>query len=162
MPIEAQIMLAQGAFFQNGAVGLIGVGLTVRPPEPQPVAVYALIYVSREERGRHDWRLEMTYADGTPFRLKSPVQGMPQDFVFESGDDVRGLDDERLTTPLTTGPLIVLPAFPLPRGREFLWRLWVDGETRDHWAAPFRTTPPEPLPHKPPRLRSLPQRQASG
>lgn len=149
-------MLGQVAFFQNGVLTLAGLGLTVRRPDPEPMAIYALIYVPRDQQGRHDWRLEMTYADGKPFRLKAPVEGMAQqDFVFENGDDVHGLDTPGLTTPLTTGPLITLPPFPLPRGREFLWRLWVDGETRDHWTARFRTTPPEPRPQKPRPLRSL-------
>jgi hypothetical protein len=155
MPIEAQIMLAQLAFFQSGAMGLAGLALTVRNPDPEPMAIYALIYIPRDQQGRHEWRLQMSYDDGRPFRLESPIEGAPQDFVFENGDDVFGLDDPGLTTPLTTGPLISLPPFPLPPGREFLWRLWVDGETRDGWAVAFRTTPPEPLPQRGRPLRSL-------
>ena len=142
MPIQANLTLAMAGGLQDGLVALFGLGVTVRPPEPQPMAVYALIFIPREEAGRHSWRIELTYASGKPVRLAKPIAGIPSDFVFENEADVHGLDDPTLTTPLTTGPLISLPPFPLPKGREYLWRLTVDGETRDEWTSRFRTSPP--------------------
>jgi hypothetical protein len=155
MPIETQIMLGQLALQQEGTFGVVGLGLTVRSPAPEPMAIYALIYIPRDQQGEHSWRLQMTFADGRAVRLAAPVEGVPDDFVFENSDDVRGLELPALTTPLTAGPLISLPPFPLPPGREFLWRLWVDGETREGWAAPFRTTPPDPLTQRGRPLRRL-------
>jgi len=157
MPIQAHLILATVATIDPniGMPILVGTGWTVRTPEPEPMAIQALIYVPREDQGRHSWRLEMTYADGTPVKLRKPVEGVPAEFVFEDHDNVRGLDDPKLTTPLTTGPLIALPPFPLPRGREYVWRLWVDGETRDSWIVPFRTTPPDSQPQTAHALRKL-------
>jgi hypothetical protein len=147
--------LALSGFAQDGTIVLAGVGWTVRPPEPQPAAVHALILVPREQAGRHYWRVELTYSNGEPVRLARPIPGIPTDFVFENEADVRGLDDPSLTTPLTTGPLISLPPFPLRRGSEYLWRLTVDGETRDAWTLPFRTSPPVAARQIAPRLRRL-------
>jgi hypothetical protein len=155
MPIQANLTLAVGGAIQNGLITLLGVGLTVRPPEPQPMAVHALIFIPRQEAGRHRWRVELIYASGDPVRLARPIPGIPPNFVFENEADVRGLDDPKLTTPLTTGPFISLPPFPLPKGREYLWRLTVDGETRDEWTSRFRTTPPVAQQQTGPRLRRL-------
>jgi hypothetical protein len=157
MPVQAHLILAMMAGLDEttGMPVLAGVGWTVRPPEPQPMAIQALIYVPRDEKGRHTWRLEMTYADGTPVKPRKSAEGVPTNFIFENEDDVTGIDASNLTTPLTTGPLIVLPPFPLPRGREYVWRLWVDGETKDSWTAPFRTTPPLPQPDSNPTLQGL-------
>ena len=68
---------------------------------------------------------------------------------FEAG----GLEGANLTTPLTVPLGVNLPPFALARGSEYRWRAYVDGETRDSWTLPFRTTPQkprvrEPLVHK--------------
>src|SRR5437660_9202604 len=109
MRIQAQMILALAAGVDpNGAPVLLGVGWTVRPPQPQPMAVQALIYVPREEAGRHRWRLAMTYADGEAVRLAKPVPGVPPDLVFEGEANIVGLDNPNLTIPLTGGPVIAL------------------------------------------------------
>jgi hypothetical protein len=144
MPIQAQLALGLTVLLADDqkSVAVAGIGWTVRQPEPEPIAVSITVYIPRDQAGIHRWRLELVYADGAPVRLDEPVVGIPDDFVFEGEQDVRGLDDPSLTTPLTLGFAIGLPPFPLPEGREFLWRLTVDGETRDGWTLPFRTTPP--------------------
>jgi hypothetical protein len=149
MPIQAQMMLGLVGGIQDAAderVGLmIGLGWTVRDPSAAPMAVSVIVYVPRTEMGHHTWRLQMTYADGEPFSLSEQVEGVPDDLTYEGDAEVIGLDDPSLTTALTMGVLIGLPPFPLPEGREYLWRLTVDGETRDEWVLPFRTSPPEAL-----------------
>jgi hypothetical protein len=139
------VLALTGGLAVDGQVILMGAGWTVRPPEPQPMAVYVLIYLPREEAGRHRWRLDLTYANGNPIRLSERVPGVPANLVWEGEGDVTGLDNPALTTPLTFGTLIALPPISLPRGREYVWRLTVDGESRDEWALPFRTTPPQAL-----------------
>jgi hypothetical protein len=155
MPVQAQMMLGLVGFVQDGGITMTGVGWTVRPPQAQPMAIYALIFIPREEAGRHRWRLQLTYVSGEPVRLARPIPGVPPDLVFEREVDVRGLDDPTLRTPLTMGPLLSLPPFPLPKAREYLWRLTVDGETRDAWTLPFRTTPPAAQQQTGQRLRRL-------
>lgn len=107
------------------------------------MAVYFVIYVPREQSGMHRWRLELTYANGDRLMLNDPVPGAPGDLVWEEESEVVGLSNPGLTTPLTVGALIALPPVSLPKGREYVWRLTVDDETRDGWVLPFRTTPPK-------------------
>ena len=150
MPIQAHMTLGLAVGLQDDGAGtlmpaLVGIGWTVREPTPEPMAVSAIIYVPRNEAGPHNWRLELTYVGGEPVTLDAAVPGVPENFVYESTEDMVGLDDPALTTPLTMGFAVGLPPFPLPEGREYLWRLTVDGETRDEWVLPFRTTPPAPL-----------------
>jgi hypothetical protein len=147
MPIEAQMVLAlTGGVGPDGQVVLVGTGWTVRPPDPQPMAVYFVVYLPREQAGVHRWRLELTYAEGAPITLREKVSGVPPNLIWENESQIVGLDNKKLTTPLTLGALIALPPLSLPRGREYVWRLTVDDETRDGWALPFRTTPPKALP----------------
>jgi hypothetical protein len=144
MPIEAQMVLAlTGGFGPDRQVVLMGTGWTVRPPDPQPMAVYFVVYLPRDQAGVHRWRLELTYANGAPITLSEQVSGVPSNLVWENEGEVVGLDNPELTTPLTLGALIALPPVRLPKGREYVWRLTVDDETRDGWALPFRTTPPK-------------------
>ncbi len=149
MPIQAQMALGLVGGIQEAAGTqvplIIGLGWTVRDPTPAPMTVGVIIYVPRDAMGHHAWQLQMTYTDGEPVALVVPVEGVPDDLTFEGENDVMGLDDPTLTTPLTMGVVIGLPPFPLPEGREYLWRLTVDGETRDEWVLPFRTSPPEAL-----------------
>jgi hypothetical protein len=136
--------LALTAAVEDDQLSLTGLGWSVRPPQPQPMAVYILIEIPRDQAGVHRWRLELTYADGEPVSLETPVPGVPEDFVYEDETAVSGLDDPTLTTPLVAGFVAILPPFPLTEGREYVWRLTVDGETRDGWTLAFRTSPPEP------------------
>jgi hypothetical protein len=146
MPIQAHMVLAlTSGLAPNGQPILMGTGWTVRPPDPQPMVVYFVVYLPREQAGVHRWCLKLTYADGTSITLDDEVSGVPANLTWENESDVAGLDNPELTTPLTFGALIALPPISLPRGREYAWRLTVDGETRDGWVLPFRTTPPRPL-----------------
>lgn len=158
MPVKAIVILAilVGRDESTGLPALLGPGWTVRSPDPEPMALQALIYIPRERRGSTvSWRLQLLYADGEPVSLVAPVPGVPSDFAFEGNETVAGLDDSSLTTPLTLGPIISLPPFRLPKGREYFWRLWVDAETRDEWTAPFRTTPPAAAAQRVPSLRRV-------
>jgi len=47
---------------------------------------------------------------------------------------------EGLESPVVHPFAFNLPPLRLEAGREYRFRLSVDGETRDHWIAPFRTT----------------------
>lgn len=147
------MVLALESALEDEQIRLTGLGWSVRPSEPQPMSVYVSIFVPREQAGRHSWRLELTYADGSPVALDAPIDGVPADFVFEDEGDAEGLDNPALTTPLVAGFLVSLPPFPLAEGREYVWRLTVDGETRDGWTLPFRTSPPLPPAQKGPRFR---------
>jgi hypothetical protein len=142
MPIEANMVLAISAKLDDGGVTLDGGGWAVRPPQPMPCAIVVLLAVPRAQAGAHRVRLELLYATGEPVMFPSP-EGL-RALIYEDEVGASGLDDPTLTTPLTTGIIIKVGPMALPEGREYLWRLQVDGQTRDHWQLAFRTTPPLP------------------
>jgi hypothetical protein len=141
MPVEAHMMLGTAAWLEGNSLTLIGAGWTVRPPDPFPMAVAVVLYFPRDQQGVHTTRLELLYASGEPVLFDTPDG--PQPLVYDNELDITGLDDPNLTTPLDSGFVVNLPPHPLPRGREYVWRLSVDGG-RKHWTVPFRTTPPAP------------------
>jgi len=142
MPMTATVILATSAQLEGSHLSLLGGGWTVRRPDPVPSAVAVLVMIPRDQMGTHHAHLELRYADDTPVMLDT-LEG-PQTLAVETDFSAQGLDDPALSTPLDAGFVINLGPLPLPPGREFLWRLHIDGETRDEWVARFRTTPPEP------------------
>jgi hypothetical protein len=149
MPIEADMMLAQVAGLQNGSLMLLGAGWMVRPPGviAGPVAIGLVIRVPRSEAGlQHQLRLELLDSDDE-IVVVDPPNG-PGPMIVEADFSAQGLQRDGLTIPLTVPIAINLPPFPLPRGREYRWRAYVDGQTQESWTLPFRTTPPKGPPQR--------------
>jgi hypothetical protein len=143
MPMRAVLILAARADFEDGFLRMEGGGWTVRNPEPSPCDLVLMAMVPRDEAGEHHARVELFYADGSPLLAETPDG--PVQLSFESMFHAHSrVDDPTLSTPLDAGVVFKLGPFPLPEGREFLWRLSIDGQTRDDWVAAFRTTPPAP------------------
>ncbi len=136
------MVLAISATLDDNSVTLDGGGWTVRPPQPVPCAIVVLLSVPRDQAGGHRVRLELLYASGEPVMFPS-AEGLKA-LIYEGEVEAAGLDDPTLTTPLTAGVVVKIGPMPLPEGREYLWRLQVDGQMRDHWQLAFRTTPPLP------------------
>lgn len=138
MPIEADILLAQSVQEAEGSVSALGMGWQVRPPEPVPWAIALILRASRDLIGTdHSAHISLERGDGEPVseELLTFAQ-IDLDFVPE------GRTDAGLNSPVVRGFGFNLLPVLLDAGTEFLFRLWIDGETRDHWAAHFRTTPP--------------------
>lgn len=139
------MMLANAAITQNGALTIIGAGWIVRPPAAAtsgPSAIALMLRLPRDElQEEHQVRLELLDANGQ-IVVVDPPDG-PGPMVIES--DVatpQSAQNPAITIPLTVGIGFNLPPFPLPRSAQYRWRLFVDGETRDGWTLPFRTSPP--------------------
>jgi hypothetical protein len=150
MPIEADMMLAQVAGVQNGLLTVIGAGWVVRGPTAQaggPAALALTIRVPRDQIGvQHQLRLELLDSDDEIVVIPPPDG--PGPMIIESEFGAQGVESPDVTIPITVAMGVNLPPFPLARGSEYRWRAYIDGETRDSWTLPFRTTPP-----KGPRLR---------
>lgn len=140
------MVLAQVAGVQNGLLMVIGGGWVVRPPGAQAAGQAAIAFVVRVPRdevgSRHELRLELLDCEGEIVVIEPP-EG-PGPMIFETDFEAAGLDDPTLATPLVVNLGINLPPFPLARGSEYRWRAYVDGQTRESWTLPFRTTPPRP------------------
>lgn len=136
MPVEANILTAQSAQDEGVGVSALGMGWQIRPPDPIPWAVVVVVSVPRDRIGTEVVvSVKLETADGG-----EPVEGAPGSPVqFEWRYEPAGLTDQGLKSPIVEGLAFNLLPVPLEPGREFVFRLWVDGETRDHWAAHFRT-----------------------
>ncbi len=126
----------------GGDLSLLGGGWQVRPARAvMPAAIAIVVRIPRKQAGTHDIRLELQDMDGAIVDIPPPDG--PGPLVIESSVGVSGLKDPKLRTPLLAHYAVNLPPFPLPPGREFQWRLHVDGKTRPAWTLPFRTMRPE-------------------
>jgi hypothetical protein len=138
------MMLASAVASQNGALVIFGAGWMVRPPNAQaagPSAVACVVRVPRDQAGEHQLRLELLDSDDEIVVI-NPPDG-PGPMIFEAQFPTGGLDRPDITVPVTAPVAFNLPPFPLARGSQFRWRAFVDGETRESWSLPFRTTPPK-------------------
>jgi hypothetical protein len=135
MAIEANIILAQAAQDTGVGVSALGMGWQVRPPDPIPWALVIVLQADRVHIGQdHVGAVELERADGVgmaDLQLRIEFEFTPE-----------GLEDPAITQPVVRAVALNMPPVPLPEGTEFRFRLSVDGETKDHWIAPFRTTPP--------------------
>jgi hypothetical protein len=136
------MLLGQAAWLDGNQLNVIGAGWSVRPPEAIPMGVGVVIYFPRDQSGTHSARLELLYANGEAVLFEGPEGATP--LVYETQLNVQGLNDPSLQTPLDTGFVLNLAPHPLARGREYVWRLQIDGRSRPGWTLPFRTTPPNP------------------
>jgi hypothetical protein len=138
MPIEADMMLCESATLSGGSLSMLGAGWQVRPAPPLTQSAIALILrIPRKQAGVHDVRLELLDYDGNLVSVEPP--GGPGEMVIEGQLIVGGLKDPELKTPLLGAFAVNLPPFPLEAGREYQWRLHVNGKTRMPWTLPFRT-----------------------
>lgn len=137
--IEADILLAQSAQPTDAGVSALGLGWQVRPSDPIPWAIVVILRASRDLVGtKHSVIIGLERADGSPVTDSAGNQ-----LVIGWEFTPEGLPaDTGLITPIVGAYCFNLPPVPLEEGEEFFFRLRVDGETREHWIAPFRTTPP--------------------
>jgi hypothetical protein len=147
MPIEADMMLGEWATIggAGGGISILGVGWQVRDAEAiAPCAIIVVLKLSRKQPGPHKVRLELQDYGGNLVAI-DPPDG-PGEMVIEGEVAIQGSEDPNLKTPLL-GPFVAnLPPFPLEAGKEYQWRLHVDGKTRAAWTLPFRTKGSSELP----------------
>src|SRR5207247_6915869 len=92
---------------------------------------------------RHDIVLELVTADGQEVRLPTPQGGQPVrvEGQFETGIPA-GLAPG---TPIDATLAIKVSPLPLPSGARYVWRLSIDGKTREEWQVAFSTRPGNPI-----------------
>jgi hypothetical protein len=142
MPIELDMMLAQIAGMQDDSLVIFGAGWMVRPPAAMgPTAIACVVRIPRDQPGQHQLRIELLDSEDQIVVI-DPPEG-PGPMILETEFAAGGLDRPDLTVPFSAPVAFNVPPFPLARGREYRWRAYVDGETRESWTLPFRTTPPQ-------------------
>lgn len=139
------MMLAESSRAYEGShLSLLGAGWVVAKPDPEIESPYALgiiVSVPRDEVGTsHEVRVELLdFTTEEPVVLEPPYGDGP--LVVSTSFVAKGRPDQDLLIPVNTPVAINLYPFPLQPSHAYKWRLFIDGETRDHWVLPFRTTP---------------------
>ncbi len=138
------MMLASAVAAQNGTLMILGAGWMVRPPAAAaagPMAIACIVRIPRDQVGQHQIRLELLDSNDEIVVI-NPPDG-PGPMILETEFPTGGLERPDITVPVTATVGFNLPPFPLARGSQYRWRAFLDGETRESWTLPFRTTPPK-------------------
>ncbi len=136
--IRVTMLLAESAQVADSKLYILGGGIALVAPTPNPMAVAVKIDVpwDRADR-RHDWMLELLDADGVPVLVGDrPV-------IVAGTFEVGRTDQLQPGTPLPMPLAVNFSGLALPAGQRFAWRLSIDGETEPDWQAAF-TVGPEP------------------
>lgn len=137
--LDAVVLLADSAQVSEGKLYILGGGLTVLGPRPQPVGIAIRIQVPWDRANvSHQWKLELLDEDGHAVQAANEKTVMVGG-RFEAGRPA-GL---RAGTPLSVPLAINFATLPLKPGRGYTWRLSIDDETRTNWRAGFSVRPPK-------------------
>lgn len=131
------MLLADAAQVSDGKLYILGGGMSVIGPRPQPLAVALRLSVPWDQANvPHQWRLDLIDEDGHPVSVREKeisVSGK-----FEAGRPA-GL---RPGTPLAVALAINVTPLPLPAGRSYSFRLSIDDETQPDWRVSFAVRKP--------------------
>ena len=140
MPFDADMMLADAAAVYDGALSVIGAGWQIYDgSEPSSAAVAVMVRVPRDELDvAHTVRLELLNPDGSVFSIRVGEDSVPM--ISEQEFTPTGADDPTLTLPVYVPFALTVPPLLLEPDCEYVWRLRIDGKTRERWRLVFRTS----------------------
>jgi hypothetical protein len=135
--VDVVMLLADSAQVADGKLYLLGGGLQLIGPQPQPVGLGLLIYVPCDRANiKHEWKLELLDEDGVPvLHNDMPVIVAGQ---FEAGRPPGWQPGTPMLVPLA----INFSALPVQPGRRYSWRLAVDDTSEPNWQVSFSVNPP--------------------
>ncbi len=131
------MLLADAAQVSDGKLYILGGGMTMIGPRPQPLAVALRLLVPWDQANvPHRWQLDLIDEDGQPVSVRDKVISV--NGKFEAGRPA-GL---RPGTPLGVALAINVTPLPLPAGRSYSFRLSIDDETQTDWRVSFAVRTP--------------------
>lgn len=133
------LLLSDAAQVSEGKLYVLGGGLRVIGPNPQPAAIAMLIEVPWDRANvRHEWKLELLSEDGMPVMAgERPVIVGGE---FEAGRPAGLTPGSSLIVPMA----INFSALPAKAGSAYMWRLAIDGTSEPDWRLSFNVRPPKP------------------
>ena len=132
--MKATVILADFAEAINGKLYIMGGGWSITGPDPTPSALAVKLEVPWDESNRqHTLRLALIDDDDQPV---IPIGG-EKPFEITGGFEVGRPTGLPAGTPLENVFALNLPPIPLERGKRYLWRLWVDDQTKEDWQVAF-------------------------
>ena len=139
--VRVTMMLADSAQVADRKLYVLGGGLTVIGPRPQPLGVAIRIEVPWDRANLpHEWRLELLDEDGHPVMVKD--QALAVAGRFEAGRPA-GL---KPGTPLSVPLAITFPTLPVRPGGSYTWQLTIDGAAHEDWRQSFHVRAPAATP----------------
>ncbi|MGH1492208.1 MAG: DUF6941 family protein [Acidimicrobiales bacterium] len=135
--LTVDMLLCDSAQVSSGKLFILGGGLAVVGPKPQPLALALQITVPWDRANvEHRWRIELYNEDGQLVTINEKpvvIQGK-----FEAGRPA-GL---RPGSPLGVSLAINLTPLPLPSGSSYAFALAIDELTQPDWRVRFFVKPP--------------------
>jgi len=146
--MKATILLADYAQAMDGKLYIMGGGWSLTGPAPSPSAIAIKIEVPWNETNRkHHLKTELLDADYHPVSVPTPTGDAP---LVISGDFEVGRPAGLLPgTPIDVPIAFNIGPIPLEPGKRYVWKLTIDGATKDEWHVAFSTRPSNPNPQKP-------------
>ena len=138
--MRVTMLLADAAQAVNGKLYILGGGWSVAGPGPVTMAIAFKIDVPWDQSNRrHTLRLALYNEDGQPVMLPTPEGNRP--FELSAEFEVGRPPGIRPGTDLDVPLAINFGSLPLPPGAVYVWKCWIDGQTRDDWRLAFTTRP---------------------
>lgn len=134
--LTVDMMLCDAAQVSGGKLFILGGGLAVIGPKPQPLALALQITVPWDQANvQHQWRIQLFDEDGHQVSVKDKpvvIQGK-----FEAGRP----PGMRPGSPLGVSLAISLTPLPLPGGSSYAFGLTINDQTGPDWRSRFFVRP---------------------
>jgi hypothetical protein len=132
------MLLADAVQAVTGKLYVLGGGWSVTGPDPAPSGLAIKIDVPWDEGNKkHRFRLALLDADGRAVRVPDGQMPVEVSGEFEAGRPAGMKPGTPLDVvlALNIGPLVLEP------GSRYVWRIWIDEQTREDWEVSFSTRP---------------------
>ena len=143
--LRVTMLLADSAQVADRKLYVLGGGVSVIGPRPQPMGVAIRIEVPWDRANvPHQWRLDLLDEDGHPVMINE--QPLVVHGRFEAGRPA-GL---KAGTPLSVPLAITFPTLPVLPGNSYTWQLSIDEATHVDWRQSFHVRAVQTRPTTPP------------
>jgi hypothetical protein len=134
--LSVLMILADAAQVADGKLSVLGGGIAVVPPTPQPMALALVVTVPWSRADEIiPWVCELLDLDGMPVMAGD----VP---VLVNGQVAAGRPEGwPETQPLNVPVVISFNGLPLEPGKSFVWRLAIDGASDERWTVRFSVAP---------------------
>ncbi|HEV8672685.1 MAG TPA: hypothetical protein VGX21_01455 [Methylomirabilota bacterium] len=136
--MKLTMLLADAVQAVNGKLYVLGGGWSIIGPEPTPSAIAMKVEVPWDEANKkHRFRLALIDADGHPVTAPTSGGDRPVEIAgeFEAGRPA-GL---KAGSPLDVVVALNIGPLPLQADSRYVWRCWIDEQTREDWEVGFST-----------------------
>ena len=138
--MKVTMLLCDSAQVADQKLYVLGGGWSIMGPEPVPSAIAMKIDVDWYETDMaHHLELHLEDADGRPVMVETTEGQQPlewrTDFHVARPATVPEGTPADMALAINLGPL------PLGAGSRYIWRLTIDGESREDWALSFTVRP---------------------